>query len=173
MCVPCRRATPINSVRWIKKNLKTLTEAAVTREEVRAFTHELFDDFAHGKMQHFAAKLADDIDWFFHAPVTIFSFAGAHRGKEAVLEGLTKLGRDYLIDRQVLETVIADGDRSAALADVTLTQRATGRVVRLRVAHMHRYKNGLLQEYRGFIDSFDAVEQVLGRWIELRELRRS
>lgn len=150
-----------------QKIVKTLTEAAVTREEVRAFTHELFEDFARGDAGRFAAKLHDDIDWIFHAPMTVFPFAGVRRGKSAVMASLQELSRDYLIDRQVLETVIADDDRATAVADVALIQRATSRVVRLRVAHVHRYRDGRLAEYRGFTDSFDAVEQVLGRWIDL------
>lgn len=139
----------------------------MNREEVRAFTHELFEDVVRGDIHNLGAKLDDDIDWIFHAPVAIFPCAGALRGRRAVLASMMDLARDYQIERQVLETVVADKDRSAALTDVALTQRATGRMVRLRVAHIHRFRDGKLVEYRGFTDSFDATEQVLGRWLDL------
>jgi ketosteroid isomerase-like protein len=48
---------------------------------------------------------------------------------------------------------------------VTMTQRASGRTIQCRIASFHRVRNGRLIHYRGFNDSFDAVEQVLGRII--------
>jgi ketosteroid isomerase-like protein len=31
------------------------------------------------------------------------------------------------------------------------------------IANFHRFRDGKVVEYRGFTDSFDAVEQILGR----------
>jgi len=35
------------------------------------------------------------------------------------------------------------------------------------VASFYRVRNGRVVEYQGFVDSFDAVEQALGRYIEV------
>jgi len=42
-------------------------------------------------------------------------------------------------------------------------QRASGRTIRCRIASFHQVRDGRVIEYRGFTDSFDAAEQVLGR----------
>ena len=46
-----------------------------------------------------------------------------------------------------------------------LRQRMTGRIIQLFVAHFLRLQSGRIVELREFIDSFDPVEQVLGREI--------
>jgi ketosteroid isomerase-like protein len=143
------------------------------REHVRAIAHELFADLARGDIQSFGAKLDENIDWIFHAPMAVFPFAGARRGRDAVLASMLELNRGFKVESQVLETVIADEQASAMVSDVSLTQRATGRTIRVHVAHMQRYRNGKLTTYRGFTDSFDAVEQVLGRWLDLNNPSRA
>jgi ketosteroid isomerase-like protein len=67
-----------------------------------------------------------------------------------------------LVDYQVCVKLV-DGDRAATLSESQMVQRATGRTIRSRIAGFHRFSDGRLIEYRGFVDSFDAVEQVLGR----------
>jgi ketosteroid isomerase-like protein len=62
---------------------------------------------------------------------------------------------------------LVDGDRAATLSESHMVQRATGRTIRSRIAGFHRFEGGQLVEYRGFVDSFDAVEQVLGRELDL------
>jgi ketosteroid isomerase-like protein len=63
--------------------------------------------------------------------------------------------------------VLADGDRAATISEIALIQRATGRTIRCRVASFYRLRNGRVVEYEGFLDSFDAVEQAFGRYIEV------
>ncbi len=65
------------------------------------------------------------------------------------------------------EVMIVDGARAALMSDVSYKQRATDRVLRLRIASFLRLQDGRLIEYREFIDSFDAVEQALGRELQL------
>jgi hypothetical protein len=53
------------------------------------------------------------------------------------------------------------------ICDRKLRQRATGRVMRYKVAAFHRYRNHRLVEYMAFADSFDMMQQALGRTIEV------
>jgi ketosteroid isomerase-like protein len=110
-----------------------------------------------------AALYHDDIDWLFHGPVSIFPEVGLKRGKAAVFRSFERLNTLYRFDRYVVGIIIAEGDWVADIADVTLTQRATGRTIHCRIAGFHRVRDGRLIEYRGFCDTFDAVEQTLGR----------
>ena len=53
------------------------------------------------------------------------------------------------------------------MADISLTQLATGRLLRFRAANLIRVAGGKVIEFREFADSFDQAEQALGRLIEL------
>ena len=63
--------------------------------------------------------------------------------------------------------IIVDGDRAAMISEVNTVQRTTGRTLNSRIAGYHRIAEGKHIEYRGFTDSFDAVEQMLGREVQL------
>jgi ketosteroid isomerase-like protein len=136
-------------------------------EATRAAVRDVLDAFAKGDFERLAARYDDDVDYMFYAPVSVFAFTGPRKGKVAVFQAFADLHKAYKLERQVIEAVIADVDRAAALSDVTLVQRSTGRTVRSRVASFYRFRDGRVIEYRGFIDSFDAVEQALGRWIDV------
>jgi ketosteroid isomerase-like protein len=56
---------------------------------------------------------------------------------------------------------------AALMSDISYRQRATNRVLRLRIASFLRWQEGRLIEYREFTNSFDAVEQALGRELQL------
>jgi ketosteroid isomerase-like protein len=60
-----------------------------------------------------------------------------------------------------------EGDRAAVMLDVRFTQRATGRIIRFRVANFLRYQDGKWIEFREFVNIVDVVEQVLGRELEI------
>jgi ketosteroid isomerase-like protein len=84
-----------------------------------------------------------------------------------VFASLRELYAGYKIEALAMQLVIADGDRAAVISEVALQQLATGRTIRCRVASFHRVRDGRVVEYEGFLDSFDAVEQAFGRYIEV------
>ncbi len=119
--------------------------------------------FQQSDSERLAACFHDDVDWLFHAPVTYFPFAGARRGKAEVFKGFAQMYQAYRLNDYAVELIMVEGERAVTLCDSHMEQRTTGRTIRSRIAGFHRFQDGLLAEYRGFIDSFDAVEQVLGR----------
>jgi ketosteroid isomerase-like protein len=136
-------------------------------EATRAALDDILSAFIDGDSDRLAARYHDDVDWLFHAPVSVFPFAGARRGKAEVFKGLALFYGAYKVADFQVELKIVDGDRAATLSDVHTVQRVTGRMLRSRIAGFHRFHGGKLIEYRGFTDSFDAVEQTLGRELEL------
>ena len=135
----------------------------VTTETTRAALDDMLDAFKRGDKERFAARYHDDIDWLFHAPVALFPFAGHRRGKADVFKGYALMFQSYRLTNYQVDSILVDGDRAATMATAQMEQLSTGRILHSRVASFHRFKNGQVIEYRGFTDSFDSVEQTLGR----------
>jgi ketosteroid isomerase-like protein len=133
------------------------------REVVRAIQ----EAFRAGDYARIAQLYDDDVDWLFHGPISIFPEVGHRRGKLAVFKSFEALNRLYTFERHVTDHLIADGEWVAGIADVTLVQRSSARTIHCRIGSFHRVRNGRLVEYRGFVDSFDAAEQVLGHELRL------
>jgi ketosteroid isomerase-like protein len=139
----------------------------VTSESTRGIIGIIHDAFKRGDHERIASYYDENIDWTFHAPISVFPFAGRRVGKPAVFLSLRQLNEGYKLQGFAAQMVLADGDRAAVVSEIAMVQRATGRTIRCRVASFYRVRNGRVVEYQGFVDSFDAVEQALGRYIEV------
>lgn len=135
-------------------------------EETRAALAGLLDAFTRGDGDRLADYYDDDVDWLFHAPASVFPFAGVRRGKADVFKGFAVLYQGFRVESYRVEAMVVEGDRASTLSDGQLVQRATGRIVRVRTGNFYRFRAGKVIEYRGFTDSLDIVEQVLGRELE-------
>jgi len=136
-------------------------------QDTRALVHALYDAYERGDLERVAALMHDDIDWVMYAPVSVFPFAGPHRGRNAVMTALASISKSYALLHYNREVVVVDGDRAAVMSDVSFRQHVTGRTLRFRVANFLRFANGRLIEFREFVDTFDVVEQALGRELAL------
>ncbi len=139
----------------------------MTQETTRAVLEDILAAFMQGDTDRLAARYHDDIDWLFYAPVALFPFAGARRGKAEVFKGYALMYDIFRVSNYKVAVTLVDGDCAATLSDVQMVQRTTGRTIRSRIASFHRFRDGKLIEYRGFTDSFDSVEQALGRELQL------
>jgi len=136
-------------------------------EDTRATVEELYDAYERRDGDRIAALVHDDIDWVIYAPVSVFPFVGPRQGRAAVLQALGAIAEEYTLQSYKREIMIVDGDRAAVMSDVNFTQRATGRTLRFRVANFLRIQDGRVIEFREFVNSFDVVEQALGRELRL------
>jgi ketosteroid isomerase-like protein len=136
-------------------------------DATRTALDALLAAFAEGDNDRLAALYDDDVDWLFHCPASMFPFAGRRRGKASVFQGFALFYRDYKLVRYDVVRMLVDGEHAALMSDVHSIQRSTGRTMRSHIAGFHRFRDGRLIEYRGFTDSFDAVEQILGRELEV------
>ena len=143
------------------------TPGAAGTGSARAAILDMQDAFRKGDYVRMATLYHDDVDWLFHGPTSVFPDVGRRSGKIEVFKTLAALNAMYRFERHVTDQLIAEGDWAAGIADVTLVQRTSGRVIHCRIANFHRVRDGQVIEYRGFTDSFDAVEQVLGREVPL------
>jgi len=136
-------------------------------DDTRRIVTELYSHYGRGEGDKVAALIHEDIEWVIHAPVDIFSFAGRRQGREAVLQALGEIAQAYAVERYVPQILIADADRAAVLSDTSFKQRATGRTLRFHIADFLRIRDGKVVEFREFTNTFDLVEQALGRWLQV------
>jgi ketosteroid isomerase-like protein len=136
----------------------------MTYEVPRARVEAFYRAYATRDVAAIADFIHDDVLWTISGPVDLLPYCGTHRGKEAVLD---LIGRQV---PQVLRTVnfVADailvqGDRAAMLSRKSGKRAKDGHSVSYRVANFMRFLDGKVLANLSLIDSFDAVEQVLGR----------
>jgi ketosteroid isomerase-like protein len=139
----------------------------VSENGTRAIVRELYDAYSRRDFERVAALIHDDIDWIIYAPMWVFPFAGPRHGRAAVLDAMAAIAKTFALESYKPDVMIVDGERAALMSDISYRQRVTNRVLRLRIASFLRWQDGRLIEYREFTNSFDAVEQALGRELKL------
>jgi ketosteroid isomerase-like protein len=77
---------------------------------------------------------------------------------------------EFLAKRRfVPSATLMDGDRAAVLGRLVATKRHDGHAVSYRTAHFMRFRDEKVIEYVSIIDSFDAVEQMIGRRLDVHD----
>ncbi len=138
-------------------------KAAQTRATVQA----LHKAYLEGNAEKVAALIHDDIDWCIYGPSRVFPFEGPRRGKAQALEVLGAIGQQFELKRYEHEQLIVEGERAAVLSQTSFVQRATGRTLSFRLINFIRVRDGKIIEFREFSDTFDAVEQAAGAWLQV------
>jgi ketosteroid isomerase-like protein len=139
----------------------------MTSPSIRPIVEAFYKASAERDIDRVMSFVADDVDWLVQGPVDIFAFLGQRRGKAAVLDGFAEIARQLDVTGYKVETLLVDGDRAAALIRLTSVVRATGKVMSVRTSQFSRFRDGKIIEMRSVLDSYDMVEQVLGRTIDL------
>jgi len=122
------------------------------------------------QLENLEAVIDDDVDWAIYGPIDMFPFLGARRGKEAVLEVIREIAENVSVHRFDRETIMLGVDSAASMLRYSLTALDSSKPISLRVAHFAQFKAGRLRSIRVLLDSFDLVEQALGRSIHLPKL---
>jgi ketosteroid isomerase-like protein len=142
----------------------------VPRVVVEAF----FRALANRDFVTLAGYLADDVIWTIGGPVDLLPFCGVRVGKASVMTLLDRITPAFVDGRRfIVNAMLVDGDRAAVLAQFVGTKRLGGRAISFRTTHFIRFSGEKVIEYLSIIDSFDAVEQVLGHSLALQDDRKS
>ena len=130
---------------------------------IRALAEIFYRASAERDVERAISLIADDVDWMVQGPVDVFPFLGQRHGKEAVREGYRDIARKLEITGYEVEALLVDRDRAAALIRISSIVRATGRAMTVRTSQFSRFRDGKIVEMRAVIDTYDMVEQTLGR----------
>jgi ketosteroid isomerase-like protein len=138
----------------------------------RAVVDAFFKAYAVRDAGKVAEFLDEDVEWTISGPVDILRFCGTHRGKQNVLD---LIGRKVPAVMRVFsfepEAHLVDDDQVATLHRLAARRSFDGHVISYRVANFMRFRHGKVFKNLSLLDSFDAVEQVLGQPLRVNDQR--
>ena len=112
----------------------------------------------------------EDVDWAVYGPIDMFPFFGARRGKAAVLEVIKRIADNVRVHRFERESILLGADSASSMMRYSLTALDSNKPISLRLAQFAQFKAGRLASIRVLVDTFDLVEQALGRPINLPKM---
>src|SRR5215470_12074890 len=139
----------------------------MTEHSLWRFSRALHRAINDRQFDELATTLDDDVDWAIYGPIDMFPFLGARRGREAVIEVVKQIAENVRVHRFDRETVMLGVDSAASMLRYSLTSLESNKPISLRVAHFAQFRHGRLRSIRVLLDTFDLVEQALGRSIHL------
>ena len=129
----------------------------------RAVVDAFYNAYATRDVEKVAAYLHPGVEWTVSGPIDVLPFCGVFRGKAAVLDLIGRRVPSVLkVFSFVAESMLIDGDQVAMLHRQSGRRDTDGRVISYRVANFIRFADDKVIANISLIDSFDAVEQVLG-----------
>lgn len=131
------------------------------------FAHALRKGLAAQDIAEIAPSLHDEIDWAVFGPIDMFPYLGARQGKEAALDSIGQIADNFRLHKIKQEDVVIGADQASALLRCSLNANDTNRPISVRIATFLRFRDGKVASLRAVIDTFDLVEQTLGRPIHL------
>lgn len=128
-----------------------------------AVVDRFYETYASQDPGKLAPLLDDNIEWIISGPVDVLSWCGTHRGKAAATDLVDRIFPSlFRVVSFVRSSTLIDGDQAATLNRLTVRRQGDGRVISYRFAHFMRFKDDKLVSMLSLMDSFDAVEQMLG-----------
>lgn len=134
---------------------------------MRGFACAFYDALSAREPARIAPFIHDDIDWTVFGPVDLLPFFGHRRGKHTVLPMLDRICETLELLGCDAERTLAEDAQAASLLRISARDLRSGRTISLRLAIFVQFSGDKLVALRAVFDTFDAVEQALGRHIDL------
>jgi ketosteroid isomerase-like protein len=159
--------TPVRPVAGRQSNSgnRIMTEHSLWR-----FSRALHRAINDRQYEDLAGLIDEDVDWAVYGPIDMFPFFGARRGKEAVLEVIRQVAENVRVHRFDRESVMLGVDSASSMMRYSLTALDSNKPISLRLAQFAQFRAGRLSSIRILVDTFDLVEQALGRPIHLPKI---
>ena len=139
----------------------------MTEHSLWRFSRALHSAINERQFSQLEELLDEDVEWAIYGPIDMFPFLGARRGKAAVLDVVEQIAENFRVHRFDRETIMLGVDSAASMLRYSLTALDSEKPISLRIAHFAQFKAGKLSRIRILVDTFDLVEQTLGRPIHL------
>jgi SnoaL-like domain len=142
----------------------------MTEHSLWRFSRAIHRAINESQREDLEALIDDDVDWAIYGPIDMFPFFGARRGKAAVLEVIRQIADNVKVHRFDRESIMLGVDSAASMMRYSLTALDSSKPISLRLAHFAQFRAHRLLNIRVLVDTFDLVEQALGRPIHLPKL---
>jgi ketosteroid isomerase-like protein len=142
----------------------------MTEHSLWRFSRALHHAINEREFAELDSLLDEDVDWTLYGPIDMFPFLGARRGRAAVMDVIRQIADNVRVHRFERETVMLGQDSAASMLRYSLTSLESSKPIVVRIAHFAQFKHGRLRSIRAVLDTFDLVEQVLGRSIHLPKM---
>lgn len=142
----------------------------MTEHSLWRFSRALHRAINERQLDHLADIIDDNIEWAVYGPIDMFPFLGARHGKAAVLDVCKQIADNVRVHRFERESMILGDKSGSAMMRFSLTALDSNRPISLRLAQFAQFKAGRLTSMRVVVDTFDLVEQALGRPIHLPKI---
>ena len=142
----------------------------MTEHSLWRFSRALHRAINDRHFEDIEALIDEDVEWALYGPIDMFPFLGARQGKDAVLEVIRQLADNFHVRRFDRESIMLGIDSAASMVRYSLTTLDSSKPISLRVAQFAQFRAGKLVSMRVLIDTFDLVEQALGRAIHLPKM---
>jgi ketosteroid isomerase-like protein len=139
----------------------------MTEHSLWRFSRALHRAINERQFADLEALIDDDVDWAVYGPIDMFPFFGARHGKAAVIDVIKRIADNVRVHRFDRESIMLGADSASSMMRCSLTALDTNKPISLRLAQFAQFKAGRLASIRVLVDTFDLVEQALGRPIHL------
>jgi ketosteroid isomerase-like protein len=142
----------------------------VADKHLRTRLAALYAAYESGDLEAALAAFDERADFISYVPVAIFPYLGHQAGKRAIGAMMHAVRAQFEFISYKPAFMVIERASAAAIVEVRVKQRTTGRTINVNLAHFIRFREGRIIEFREFTDSFDAVQQVLGHEIDVAKL---
>ena len=142
----------------------------MTEHSLWRFSRALHRALNERQFEDLKGVIDDEVEWSIYGPIDMFPFLGSRRGKAAVIEVVRQIAENVRVHRFDRETIMLGVDSAASMIRYSLTALDSNKPISLRVAHFAQFRDGRLSSLRVLLDTFDLVEQALGRPIHLPKM---
>lgn len=123
---------------------------------------QIYAAYGQGDFDTALGHCTEDVCFRWPIDAAISRLAGNATGKPAFLERIHELHRSFEFHAFNPVSMIADGDRVAAQVEMEVTQRATGKRLKLENAHFWTVKDGKAVELVEYYDTAAIVAAEAG-----------
>jgi ketosteroid isomerase-like protein len=124
---------------------------------------DFLDAFYAGDVERAISYCDEELDTVTQAPVDLFPNLGQKHGKAWVGEAIRSQQGRYSTRKCEVKLIVAEGDNVVTIQVLSLRKRSDERMVRLETAEIFTMREGRIHIHRSFFDTFNFVEQVIGR----------
>jgi ketosteroid isomerase-like protein len=142
----------------------------MTEHSLWRFSRALHRAINDRQYEDLGGLIDEDVDWAVYGPIDIFPFFGARHGKAAVLEVIRQVAENVRVHRFDRESIMLGVDSASSMMRYSLTALDSNKPISLRLAQFAQFRAGRLSSIRILVDTFDLVEQALGRPIHLPKI---